>query len=203
MKLRYSPTSPYVRKVLVCAIERNLDAGIERITTNTADPKNDLPSVNPLGKVPALILDGGEVLYDSPVICEYLDSLHKGQPLIPLAGPARWTVLRRQALADGILDAAILRMLETVRRPEALRWPTSIELQSGKMKRGVEALNKEAPSFGGSVDLGTIAVGCALGYLDFRFAADNWRNEAPALASWYEGFAQRPAMQRTRPPEGA
>lgn len=203
MKLRYSPTSPYVRKVLVCAIERNLEEGIERIATNTADPKSDLPSVNPLGKVPALILDGGEVLYDSPVICEYLDSLHKGQPLIPPAGPARWTVLRRQALADGILDAAILRMLETVRRPEKLRWPATVELQSGKMKRGVETLNKEAASFGNTVDLGTIAVGCTLGYLDFRFGADNWRSGAPALASWYEGFAQRPAMQRTRPPEGA
>ena len=175
MKLRYSPTSPYVRKVLVCAIERNLEEGIERLATNTADPKSDLSSVNPLGKVPALILDG----------------------------PARCTGMRRQALADGILDAAILRMIESGRRPQELRWPASIELQSGKMKRAVETLNKEAASFGNTVNLGTIAVGCALGYLDFRFAADDWRSGAPALASWYEGFAQRPAMQRTRPPEGA
>ena len=203
MKLRYSPTSPYVRKLLVCAIERGLDDRIERITTNPAEAGSELLSVNPLGKVPALVLDNGEALYDSPVICEYLDSLHDGEPLIPPAGPARWTTLRRQALADGVLDAAILRMFETVRRPKELCWAGYVELQAGKMRRAVDALEQEAASLDGALDLGTIAIGCMLGYLDFRFAADDWRAGHPALAKWYEGFAQRPSMQATRPPEGA
>ena len=135
MKLRYSPTSPYVRKVLVCAKERGLDGRIEPVPTNPTDPKTDLAKYNPLVKVPALVLDDGEVLYDSPVICDYLDSLHDSEPLIPAAGPARWAALRQQALADGILDAAILRMIETTRRPEALRWAGWSERQRLKIVR--------------------------------------------------------------------
>lgn len=203
MKLRYSPTSPYVRKVLVCAMERGLEDRIERIPTNVWDPNTDLPSVNPLGKVPTLVLDNGEVLYDSPVICEYLDSLHDGEPLIPPAGPARWSVLRQQALADGVLDAAILRITEAARRPEALRWPDWIERQAGKMHRSVDALEQDVAGLDGALDLGKIAIGCTLGYLDFRFAADDWRTGHPALAKWYEAFAARPSMRATRPPEGA
>ena len=209
MKLHFSPTSPYVRKLLVCALERGLDERIERLPTDTGDPASGLAAQNPLGKVPTLVLDDGQALYDSPVICEYLDSLHDGDPLIPPAGPARWTVKRREALADGILDAALLRMIETKRRPEELRWPAWIESQAGKMRRGVAALEAEAAGGGpgggleGALDLGTIAIACTLGYLDFRFGDDDWRAGAPALAAWYEAFAQRPSMQATRPPEGA
>ncbi|MGH6932513.1 MAG: glutathione S-transferase N-terminal domain-containing protein, partial [Dongiaceae bacterium] len=112
MKLRYSPTSPYVRKVTVSALETGLHDRVSRVPTVTADPASGLTRDNPLGKVPALLTDEGEALIDSPVICEYLDSLHAGPKLIPAAGPARWTALRREALADGILDAAILRLLE-------------------------------------------------------------------------------------------
>ena len=112
MKLRSSPTSPYVRKVLVTLAETGQQDRVEAISTNPWDPATDLPRFNPLGKVPALILDDGVVLVDSPVICEYLDSLHDGDRLFPAAGPARWRVLRQQALADGILDAAILRLLD-------------------------------------------------------------------------------------------
>ncbi len=200
MKLRYSPTSPYVRKVCVVASEHGLDDRIERIPTDTRDPKSDLPSINPLGKVPALILDNGEVLFDSPVICEYLDSLHGGAPLIPATGPARWTALRQQALADGILDAAILRMIETTRRPEELRWPRWIELQHGKIMRALDALETEAAALDDAVTLGQIAVGCALGYIDLRFPADNWRVGRPGLAKWLEGFAKRPSMAASAPP---
>ena len=135
MRLRYSPTSPYVRKVSVCAIEFGLAERIERIPTDTLDPKTDLAEHNPLVKVPALVLEDGEVLYDSPVICEYLDSLHDGAKIFPPAGPERWTALRQQALGDGILDAAILCMLETLRRPEALRWRGWIDKQTGKVTR--------------------------------------------------------------------
>jgi len=203
MKLRFSPTSPYVRKVCVVASEHGLVDRIERIPTNTQDPANDLSETNPLGKVPTLVLDDGTALYDSPVICEYLDSLHDGTPLIPAAGPARWTALRQQALADGILDAAILRMLETQRRPEPLRWDTWIKLQRGKAAKCLDALERDVKDLAGALTLGQIAVGCALGYLDLRFAADSWRDGRPNLTAWYESFAQRPSMQDSAPPKTA
>ena len=199
MRLRYSPTSPYVRKVLVTAIELGLAEGIERVPTDTLDPMSGLSDDNPLGKVPALILEDGEVLYDSPVVCEYLDSLHEGPKLFPPSGPERWRALRRQALGDGILDAAILRMLETLRRPEALRWKGWIDKQAGKVTRALDLLETEAASLGDPLTIGHITIGCALGYLDFRFADDDWRAGHAELAAWYEDFAGRPSMQQTVP----
>ncbi len=199
MKLRSSATSPYVRKVLVTAIELGLADRIERIPTVPADPASGLANDNPLGKVPALILEGGEALYDSPVICEYLDSLHDGAKIFPPPGPERWRALRQQALGDGILDAAILRMLETVRRPEELRWPGWIEHQAGKVSRALDRFEREAASLDGPLTIGQITAGCACGYLDFRFADDGWRATHPKLAAWYETFAQRPSMQETVP----
>jgi glutathione S-transferase len=199
MQLRYSPTSPYVRKVSVTAIELGLAERIERIPTDTMDPTSDLSDHNPLSKVPTLILESGEVLYDSPVICEYLDSLHDGAKIFPPAGPERWQALRQQTLGDGILDAAILRMLETLRRPEALRWRGWIEKQAGKVSRALDRLETEAEDLQGPLAIGRITVGCALGYLDFRFADDDWRAGHAALSAWYEDFAQRPSMQETVP----
>ncbi len=199
MKLRYSPTSPYVRKVLVAAIETGLDKRIELVTTSTSDPASGLINDNPLGKVPALQLDDGSSLYDSPVICEYLDSLHSGPKLIPASGPQRWTVLRRQALADGFMDAAVLRRSEFV-RPEGEKSPAFLALQRQKMVSAADALEKEAASLGTAIDIGVIGIACALGYADLRHAADEWRKGRPALAKWYEGFAKRPSMQRTAPP---
>jgi glutathione S-transferase len=203
MKLRNSTTSPYVRKVSVTALELGLDGRIEPIPTNTMDPKSDHAADNPLGKVPALITDDGERLYDSPVICEYLDSLHDGARIFPPAGEARWRALRLQALADGILDAAILKMLETRRRPEALRWDGWIKLQGGKIGRALDQLEREAEALAGPLTIAQIAAGCALGYLDFRFPGEAWRATRPALAAWYEGFAQRPSMRQTGPRESA
>ncbi len=199
MQLRFSPTSPYVRKVSVIAIERGLTDRIERIPTDTMDPASGLSDHNPLGKVPALILESGEVLYDSPVICEYLDSLHDGAKIFPPAGPERWLALRQQALGDGILDAAILRMLETLRRPEALRWRGWIDKQAGKVTRALDRLETETEALSGPLTIGPITVGCALGYLDFRFSDDGWRTGHAALSAWYEDFAQRPSFQETVP----
>jgi glutathione S-transferase len=203
MKLRYSATSPYVRKVLVTAIELGLETRIERTPADTRDPNSGLSHDNPLGKVPALILDDGEVLYDSPVICEYLDSLHQGQKLFPPAGPARWTALRQQALCDGISDAAILRMLESRRRPEALRWPDSIAHQSGKVSRALDRLEAEAAHLDGPLTIGQIAAGCTLAYLDFRFGDEDWRPAHPKLAAWHAAFAKRPSMSQTVPKDPA
>lgn len=200
MKLRHSPTSPYVRKVCVTAIELGLMDKIEKIATNMQDPQCDIATDNPLGKVPALLLDGGGVLFDSPVICEYLDSAAGGGRLFPAAGDARWGALRQQALADGIMDAAILRMIERMRRPEELRWDGWMAHQKDKVGRAVDALDREAADLNGALTIGQIAVACALGYLDFRFGDEDWRPGHPRLAGWYEGFAARPSMQETRPP---
>jgi glutathione S-transferase len=200
VKLRYSPTSPYVRKVMVVALETGLAGKLEKIETSVAPtkPNLDVAKVNPLIKVPALALDSGETLFDSPVICEYLDSLHGGAKLFPASGPARWTALRRQALGDGILDAAILTRYESI-RPDSFKWPDWIEGQMTKVRTALAELETEADKLGTTVDIGTITIGCALGYLDFRFAGENWPAKHPKLAKWYAGFAKRPSMAETAP----
>jgi glutathione S-transferase len=200
MKLRYTPTSPYVRKVTVTAHELGLDGRIERIPTDVWDPATDLGRENPLGKVPALTTDDGLVLYDSPVICEYLDSLHDGPRLHPATAPERWIALRRAALGDGILDAGVARLLEG-RRDEALRSAAWIDRQAGKVAAGLDALEAEAEDLAGALTIGPIAIAAALGFLDFRFSAEDWRPKRPALARWYETFAARPSMRATVPQE--
>jgi glutathione S-transferase len=204
MKLRYSPTSPFVRKVVALAIETGLDSGIERKKTTTADP--DLVDDNPLGKVPALITDDGIKMYDSPVICEYLDSLHRGAKLYPPA-PALWRTKRLEALADGLMDAAVLRIYEG-RRPEHERSAGWVARQTVKMKRALDAIETEAADLRGAkanepVTIGEIALGCALGFLDFRFPADNWREGRPRLAAWWKVFGERPSMVTSRPQDPA
>ena len=202
MKLRYAPTSPYVRKVVVTAMEAGLDDQVEKIETNVWDPATDIAEDNPLGKIPALTTDDGTVLCDSPLICEHLDSLNGGAPLIPAEGPERWRTLNLQALADGIMDSAVSRNIEIRIRPEEFRWDGWHTRQKAKVEGALGVLEKQAAAgkLDGPVNLGSIAVGCALGYLDLRFAADDWRSGNPALSAWYEGFAQRPSMQATVPP---
>lgn len=199
MKLRYSPTSPYVRKVTVTAIETGLDGKIERVPTMPWDPATDLPRENPVGKVPTLIADGGEALYDSPVICEYLDGLHSGRKLFPPSGGARWTALRRQALADGILDAAVARVVEMRERKEEMRSKWWLDRQKGVCDRGLDALEEEIGSFGPDVTIGHICAGVVCGYMDLRLPSDEWRKGRPRLAKWYEAFAKRPSMVATFP----
>ncbi len=121
--------------------------------------------------------------------------------MFPAAGPARWTALRRQAEGDGILDAGVITRYETFLRPEPRRWPEWVEGQKGKIGRALDALEGEAGSFGNAVDIGTITIGCALGYLDFRYAADDWRARRPQLAGWFETFGKRPSMAETAPRE--
>jgi glutathione S-transferase len=202
MKLRYSPTSPYVRKVSVVAIETGLDARIERVPTDTWAPSADLHRDNPLGKVPTLITEGGEALYDSPVICEYLDSLHDGIPLFPPPGGPRWTALRRQALADGITDAGVLVRMETL-RPKSEQSPSWAARQTEKVKRGLDALEEEAAGFGSACTIGHIAIGCALGFLDFRLPDLDWRQGRLELARWADIFFARPSTAATVPREPA
>ena len=200
MKLRYSATSPYVRKVVVLALETGLDHRIERVPTSAAPTKAspEIAAENPLGKVPSLTTDDGQHLYDSPVICEYLDSLHEGGRAFPTPGPLRWTALRQQALADGILDASLLVRYEMGRSADK-QWDEWMAGQKRKVVQALDALEAEAARLGDAVTIGTISIGCALGYLDFRFAADDWRRGRPTLAAWYEKFAARPSMAATMP----
>lgn len=202
MKLRYSPTSPYVRKVSVVAIETGLEARIERVATDIRAPTAEFHRDNPLGKVPTLITEGGETLYDSPVICEYLDSLHDGIPLFPPPGGPRWTALRRQALADGIADAGVAVRLEMLRE-DAERSRTWIARQTEKVGRGLDALEEEAAGLGAACTIGHIAIGCALGFVDFRLPELDWRQGRIELARWYDAFAARPSMAATVPKDPA
>ncbi len=203
MKLHYSQTSPYVRKVRVLALETGLHERLE-LVEHMPSPISEAAALyraNPLGKIPALELGDGQVLFDSRVVCEYLDTLHDGPRLFP-QDDTRWDALRRQTLADGILDAAVLVRYETVLRPEALRWDDWIQGQLGKLRRALALLERDCAGFRERFDIGVIATACALGYLDFRYADLGWRADCPALADWYAGFARRPSMQGTLPPLG-
>ena len=200
MKFYYSPSSPYARKVRVLAIETGLDKKMElvNVTLSPVAPNADVSKHNPVGKVPALSLKGLD-LFDSPLICEYLDSEHDGRSLIPGKGKKRWQALRLQAMADGLLDAALLARYEGFLRPEEKRWE---EWSAGQMKKidGVlDRLETEAATLRGKLTIGSISAGCALGYLDFRFAAHDWRAKRPKLAKWYATFAKLPSMKATAP----
>ncbi|WP_135079713.1 glutathione S-transferase N-terminal domain-containing protein [Terasakiella sp. SH-1] len=201
MKLRYSGTSPYVRKVMVSAMELDLLDRIELEETFVWSPETDIGLVNPLGKIPALTLDDGYVLYDSPVICEYLDELVPGVVLFPAPGKARWKALHFQALADGITDAGVLRLLES-RRGDGERSQGWIERQANVINRGLDALEKEVDLLaGGPLTIGQIAVGCCLGWINFRFPDDQIFAKRPQLSAWFEGFNSRASMVRTAPKE--
>ena len=201
MKLHFALPSPYVRKVRAVAIELGLDHRIELLTRamTPVSPDPDLNVDNPLGKIPCLVTDDGDVLYDSRVICSYLDSLADGRSVISADGSARWTALRREALADGILDAAVGRRYETFLRPKEYQWGDWIDGQREKFLRGLDQFEQEANSFGDSVDIGTIAAACALGYMDFRYPDEAWRNKRPTLAAWFETFSKRPSIATTSP----
>ena len=200
MKLYYSPTSPYVRKVLITAIELGLRESIEIVPVHVSpvEPSSALNQTNPIGKIPALIADDGLELYDSAVICEYLDSL-QGARLFPASGPARWQVLRQHALADGIMDAAVLVRYETWLRPAELRWKEWADGQTSKIERGLDELEGDVASLAG-LTIGSISVACALGYLDLRFGHLEWRDRRPQLSSWLSEFAERPSFESTKPP---
>ena len=199
MKLLYSPTSPYARKARIVAREKRLLGRVEEVISLPADKPAELLAANPLGKVPALILDDSSVLFDSPVICEYLDQLTPDVPLIP-NGPARWPVLRAQALADGMVDVAVLGVMEK-RRPPELQLVDRLEHLRTQMRSAVRQMPQELTSLGGELNMGHIAIAAALGYLDLRHPDLEWRGLADAsLVTWYAEFSGRQSMQDTEPP---
>lgn len=198
MTLFYSVTSPFARKVRIIAREKNLTGLITETLANPMENPAALLSANPLGKIPALLRDDGMTLYDSPVICAYLDSISNGPRLIPADGEPRWLVLRAEALADGLLDAAVSCMFET-RRPSNEQSPAAIVRWKEQIRRAVLEMDKQLALLPTDLNLGQIAFACALGYLDLRHADIAWRAAAPALAEWFAAFEQRDSLRDTRP----
>ncbi len=201
MKLYYTPTSPFVRKVLVSAHELGIADKLEltflRPTPTKAD--SELSKVNPLNKIPALLLDDGTVLYDSSVIVEYLSSLAWGKPLLPASGLERFRVRRLEALSDGILEAGILVFYERASRPEEHWWQPWLDGQSEKARQGLDALETEVDRFGPEVDLAQISAAITFGWLEFRNTLGDIRHGRPKLAGWYDRFRARPSMVATEP----
>lgn len=200
MQLIYATASPFARKVRVLAAETGLLARIELLDTAVLPTtlNERVNALNPLGKIPVLLTDDGEALYDSRVICEYLDTLHQGPKLLP-DGVARWQVLRLVALADGLMDAALLARYERAARPAELQWPAWLEGQLGKVQRALTELERQVGQLQGPLDLAQIGVACALGYLDFRFADLDWRTAHPGLAAFQQAFSLRMSMQASAP----
>lgn len=200
MKLRSSPASPFGRKTKIAAVLCGIHLDIE--PANTADPSDSLREQNPLGKIPVLLPETGEALFDSRVIVEYLDAEAGGGCIIPLRGAPRFEVLRVQAMADGLMDAALLQVYEARFRPEEMRNAAWIDTQAGKVARTLRRFEAGPPAHAGvsaAAHVGEIALACALGYLDLRFQGI-WRDDHPALVEWLDAFAARvPAFEATRP----
>ena len=199
MKGYATVSSPFARKVRVAAIETGQPDLIDWVMLSREERAEMLPAINPLGKVPTVVLDDGEVLIDSPVICAYVDARHDGPKLIPEGGPERWRVLRLEALGDGLAEAVVAVAQEGA-KPEAQQSPRVIERQGGKVAAALAVLDAEAPAFRDPPSMGEIAVACALGYMDYRGVAEGWGERHPALAAWYQGITARPSFAQT-PPE--
>jgi glutathione S-transferase len=201
MLLHWSPRSPFVRKVMILAHELGLNERMRTVRTVVAasTPNLALMKENPQSRLPTLRLDDGTVIYDSRVICEYLDSVHGGGKLFPSAFPERLVALRRQALGDGMLDSLIAWRGEQL-RPSERRSGKHIDAWRIKTVMSIDMLEDEADALGASrFSIGHIALGVALGYVDFRFAELAWRDGHPRLTQWYETFAARPSVRANEP----
>jgi glutathione S-transferase len=201
MKLHWSPKSPYVRKVMICAHELNLVERLELVRSVAAmlKPNERLMQDNPLSKIPTLVLDDGFTLFDSVVICEYLDDLGQGS-LFPKQGSDKWQALRWHAFGDGLLDVLILWRNERERQVPLQALIDAFDL---KVQTSLKQLDDEARALAETpISIGHITIGCALGYLDYRFDATDWRSIAPRLAEWYAGIRARPSFKNTEPIDG-
>lgn len=199
-----STLSPFARKVRLLSHEVGIAEQIEEINISVTPLSlgKEIAAANPLGKVPALMDNDGTWLYDSPVICEYLDDLHAGPRRIPARGDARWKVLRLQALADGAMEAAVLLRYETALRPQSMRWDEWSAGQEAKIRAALAALTRHIGDDGSALfDIGQISTVCALGYLDLRFPHLDWRVGHADLAAWYEVQCDRPSVRITCPPQ--
>ncbi len=186
--------SPFVRKVRVLARELGRELALDSVMASPIEPRDEVTAANPLGKIPALRLPSGELLYDSAVICRFLG---EGSAFYP-SGSVLWRALRREALADGLIDAALLARYETTLRPEALRWTDWREGQMGKVRRALAAMSADLSDDAG-LDIGDIATGCALAYLDFRYPELDWRAAHPGLREYAAEILSRPSFAATTP----
>jgi len=199
-KLHWSPKSPYVRKVMICAHELDLLPRLELVRSVAAmlKPNDQLMLDNPLSKIPTLVLGDGSALFDSVVICEYLNEL-AGGPLFPPAGAAKWQALRWHAFGDGLLENLILWRNERERAPER-RLAVLIDAFDLKVRAALQQLETEVPALAAApFSIGSLTLGCALGYVDFRFESLGWRGLAPRLGAWYDDLRTRPSMRATEP----
>lgn len=202
MTLHWSPRSPFVRKVMVFAHEAGLVDRIRKVRTVVAmiKPNADLMPINPLSKIPTLELEDGTALYDSGVICEYLDTLHGGPRMIPEAGMARWVELRRHAMATGLLENLILWRNE---RDREHPMPVLLDAFSVKVRHALAAIEAEIEAIAETpVGLAQVTLGVVGAYLDFRFPDIDWRASCPRFGAWHAAFSQRPSMQATLVAEG-
>jgi len=198
MILRSSPASPFGRKVRIAADVLGLADKIDVRETDLNDPADSIRAQNPIGKIPALILDNGEAIYDSPVILDYLDHLAGGSRIIPREPKARFAALRMQALCDGILDASLLQVYESRYRPAEMKVQAWLDRQADKVARGLAALEAAPPALTSTPDVGQITLACVLGYRDLRFGG-SWRADHPKLVAWLDKFAdQVPAFAQTK-----
>ena len=199
MKLFYLKTSPYSRKVRITILEKGLADQVEHILSNPFDEAVELKALNPLGKIPTLVLGDGRVVYDSPVICEYLDTLNGNGELVPSDNDARLLVNTWQALADGIIDASYNIVMEG-RRDESERSAGNVERWKGSIIDSLQQVEHQINTLPNELTIAQITLGAALGYLDFRLSYLEWRNGYPQTASWFEQFSAQPSMVATEPP---
>ncbi|MEL7429081.1 MAG: glutathione S-transferase N-terminal domain-containing protein [Pseudomonadota bacterium] len=201
MKLWYSPASPFVRKVLILAHETGLIDRIElvNVTTTALDPDAGLAKANPLGKIPVLVLEDGMTVFDSTVICEYLDGLHDGQRMLPASGTERLNVQVAHSLGHGIMETAVAIRYEQALRPVEKQWDVWMDGQFLKITQALDVLETWRGAKIQDIHLGSIAVASALAYLDFRHGSLDWREGRPLLTQMLETFSKRTSMMETRP----
>jgi glutathione S-transferase len=196
MKLRWSPASPFVRKVVVLMKEKGIEDAIDKEKSNPLSREDRAATQSPLGKIPCLVTDEGQSVFDSPVIMEYLDTVCDGPEMLPKSGEARWTVLRRQATADGMIGSMVTCFVEGLKKPE--RQSGGVVAHNKAITfSGIAAFEREAASFGDTVDVGIISAAVALSFADQTFPEDDWRKDNPTLATWFDVFDQRPSMTAT------
>jgi len=198
IRLHYSLLSPFARKVRVFAAEAGLADRLELAPCDIWAPGCAVADVNPLGKVPVLETPDGTFI-GSRLCCEYLDSLHASAPLIPSPGAASWRILQLEALADGVMEAAVAHVTERLRRPAQFVYPGWLDRQAGKVERTLAVLAADFEVPGSRVDIASITLACALSYLDIRLPELAWRSGRQSLADWQLGFEARPSMSATYP----
>jgi len=202
LKLWYSPASPFVRKCLIVAHERDIADKIELLdaAVNVANPDKRILLSNPTGKIPTMLLDDGTVLFDSRVICACLDSIHDGKKLMPRSGAKRFEIMTLEALGDGIMDAAVNNRYEKALRPAEFCWQAWSDGQMGKVTASLDQIEEKwLKSLGRVPNMGSVAIAAALGYLDFRYPDLGWRKGRKGLARWFKRFSERPSFIASRP----